>query len=117
MPIKKFNQGRYPAEWKDLALLIKESNFYICQSCQTQCLQPGDDRTTLTRAECARRTLTIAHYDNEYDAPAVFLACICVRCHLQHDAPFRPQARERNLRIVRREAGQLEIFQEERTAV
>lgn len=76
MPIKKEN---YPDDWKQIAKAIKEAVDWECQECGQQCRKPGEPYDTM------RRTLTVAHYDNEYKAGEIFVVALCVPCHLRHD--------------------------------
>ena len=95
------NSEFYPDNWRELADEIKAANHFICQACGQQCRQEPTDRS--------KPVLTVAHYDHEYEGETVFLACLCVRCHLIHDAPFGWQARRRHERVRRRQAGQLTL--------
>lgn len=111
----------YCVEWKELAFFIKESNFWQCQSCQTQCLRPGESCNDLTRAERTRRTLSVAHVDHDYTSPEIFVAALCMACHLAHDHAYhlqnRKPARRWNYRHTKQKrAGQLGIFQEGKLA-
>jgi len=93
----------YPADWLDITQVIKAANHYECCACGRQCRRPGEFYLGW------QYELTVAHYDNEYDAPAVFLVALCARCHLLHDAPFVWVARRRHCRQRQRQAGQLEL--------
>lgn len=104
MPILKHNRAQYPVNWEEISFLIRDANHWVCQECNEACRKPGDPY------DHSLPELTISHYDNVYDAPEIFLACMCAKCHLIHDRPFRPQFRERNLRVLRRQAGQLAML-------
>jgi hypothetical protein len=110
MPIRREHRDRYAENWRELAAEIKAANLYVCQCCDQECLMPDDERGALTRAERARRTLTIAHQDSVYDAPAVVLLCICAPCHLRYDATHHAAARRRQRRVRRRQAGQMVLI-------
>ncbi|MCC6454466.1 MAG: hypothetical protein IT328_05945 [Caldilineaceae bacterium] len=45
-----------------------------------------------------RRTLSVAHYFHDYDSPEVFVTCLCMPCHLRHDAAYIAQKRRRYYR-------------------
>lgn len=104
MPILKHNRGNYPEDWATLSYEIKDANGWVCQECGDKCRGPDD------AYDHSLPELTISHYDNVYDAPEVFLACMCAKCHLLHDRPFRPHFRERNRRVIGRQAGQMPLF-------
>ena len=110
MPILKEHRDRYPQDWPALTLLIKQSNFWVCQECGRECLRPGDSRDGLTRAERTRRTLTIAHANSDYHSPEIQLLALCAGCHIRHDLDYHPAARHRNERIRRGRAGQMVMF-------
>ena len=48
MPI---DRQRYPDNWSDIALSIKEAASWRCRHCGKQCLLPGDNKNDLTRSE------------------------------------------------------------------
>ncbi len=98
------NDTRYPDNWFTIAREIKEACDWRCSECDTQCRRPGEFNLGW------QYTLTVAHYDGEYEAPAVFVVALCIRCHFRHDVQHTWKARRRNLRVRRRMAGQLEIF-------
>ena len=98
------NKSLYPEDWPTIARAIKEACDWRCSECDTQCRRPGEFNLGW------QYTLTVAHYDGEYEASAVFVVALCIRCHFRHDAPQVWKARRRNLRWRRRFAGQLEIF-------
>lgn len=86
----------YPVDWERLAREIKEANHYCCAECGKQCRRPGEFWLGW------EYELTVAHWDHEYDDAAIFVACLCVRCHLRHDCRHSWRARRRN-------AGQLTL--------
>ncbi|MEG4508416.1 HNH endonuclease, partial [Microcoleus sp. F6_B4] len=44
---------RYPANWQEIALSVKESALWRCAKCNQQCLRPGK-QSGLTKSErCA----------------------------------------------------------------
>lgn len=94
----------YPANWRALAAEIKAANHHICQECGRKCRRPGEFYLGW------EYELTVAHYDNVYEADAVLLSVLCARCHLRHDAPFVWSARRRADRQRRRQAGQMELL-------
>lgn len=83
----------YPQEWNEIARAVKSACDWQCQECGLQCRRPGEPFDT------HRRTLTVAHLwpeDHAPDAPIVFVAALCARCHLRADAERK--ARERAVR-------------------
>lgn len=96
----------YPEDWAEITALVKAANHYICQGCNRQCRRPDEPY------DGPLRTLTVAHYDNVYDAPWCLLVPLCSGCHMVHDSAFGAIARRRHERVRRRLLGQLEIFQE-----
>ena len=95
------NPAQYPADWKQIAAFIKETNGYVCQECGRQCTRPGQPYTG------ARDVLTVAHYDHDYTGAEIFLSALCGPCHLRHDAPHSWVLRRRQDRYRQALAGQL----------
>lgn len=94
----------YPVDWPELAFAIKDACGWRCQQCDKPCRRPG--QKFINHDD----TLTIAHWDNEYLTPAVFVVAICWPCHRAHDASFGGAARRRWGHIRRQRAGQLELI-------
>lgn len=94
----------YPADWSQIARIVKEYNGWCCQACGCQCRRPGELNLGWQFG------LTVAHYDHVYDAPEVFVVAMCIKCHFAHDAPFVWSARRRHERARRQVAGQLALF-------
>lgn len=94
----------YADNWPTLAAEIKAANHFVCQECRRQCRRPGEMYLGW------EYELTVAHYDNQYDAPAIFLVALCAPCHFLHDARFVWWARHRHERGRRQEAGQLVLL-------
>lgn len=94
----------YPQEWNEIARAVKSACDWQCQECGLQCRRPGEPFDT------HRRTLTVAHLwpeDHAPDAPIVFVAALCARCHLRADAERK--ARDRRAKQAKRlQAGQEE---------
>lgn len=59
MPSK--SQQRYPQNWLDIALDIKQSVNWRCSKCGLQCIRPGDDTSKLERSQRMALTLTVHH--------------------------------------------------------
>ncbi|MBD2534870.1 HNH endonuclease [Nostoc flagelliforme FACHB-838] len=81
MPQK--SQSRYPENWPDIALEVKQSVDWRCSKCQLQCIRPGDDTSELSRSLRTALTLTVHHKnflpeDNRREN----LYALCTACHL-----------------------------------
>ena len=55
MPMER---GRYPKDWKEIALRVKEDAEWKCEFCGKQCRKPGEPFDT------HRNTITVAHLDH-----------------------------------------------------
>lgn len=97
------NHSIYPTDWHELARSIKDANGYVCQGCDKQCRRPGELWLGW------EYTLTVAHLCQDYEGEAVCVACLCLPCHLRHDAPLSGVARQRNRRWRQHHAGQLAL--------
>jgi len=69
--------SRYPDNWKEIALLVKEQAKWQCRRCGQQCLKPSDDTSNLTLSE--RHKLTLPE-DNRLEN----LIPLCSSCHLHY---------------------------------
>lgn len=83
--------SKYPKNWKEIAMRIKDGVDWACQECGKQCRRPGEPFDT------HRRTLTVSHQDhdttnNEDDN----LKALCAPCHLQYDRHHHAETRRRN---------------------
>ncbi|WP_392476235.1 HNH endonuclease [Nostoc sp. C110] len=81
MPRK--SQVRYPENWSDIAVDIKQSVGWRCSKCGLQCIRPGDDTSELSRSLRMALTLTVHHKnflpeDNRREN----LYALCTACHL-----------------------------------
>lgn len=76
-------QSRYPDNWDEISLKVKESAKWQCQKCGMQCLKPSDDGSKLSRSERMRKTLTVHHanYQPEDNRPENLIP-LCTGCHL-----------------------------------
>ncbi|MCL5994496.1 MAG: hypothetical protein M1546_00380 [Chloroflexi bacterium] len=101
MPMKP---GRYPPDWPVISARIKARAGHRCERCGVPdgafVYRPAKGRTV-------RIVLTVAHLDHDTTHnDDMNLACLCQRCHLNHD-------RRRNLRAAARtrarRRGQLEL--------
>lgn len=79
----KKSQSRYPGNWSDIALDVKQSVDWRCSKCGLQCIRPGDDTSELSRSLRMALTLTVHHKnflpeDNRQEN----LYALCTACHL-----------------------------------
>lgn len=84
MPMKR---DFYPVDWEQIARTVKDAADWQCQQCGQQCRRPGEPFDT------HRRTLTVAHWEHDLDADAVFVVALCAPCHLRHDAHEKARCR------------------------
>ncbi|MDJ0717695.1 MAG: HNH endonuclease [Prochloraceae cyanobacterium] len=77
------NHSRYPANWKEIALAVKESAGWRCRSCGKKCFRPGEKPKDLTRAQWTNYTLCVHHsnYNPEDNRPENLIP-LCTPCHL-----------------------------------
>ena len=87
MPMDK---ARYPANWKDIALSVKEKAGWRCEQCGMQCRKPGEPFDT------HRRTLTVHHIDHvPENCELDNLIALCPKCHLRADAAWHVENRRK----------------------
>jgi len=80
MPI---DSKRYPKNWKELALSVKEAALWKCQCCNRSCYKPGSRPEGLTRSEWTVRTLSVHHRNHlPEDNRLENLLAVCSACHL-----------------------------------
>jgi 5-methylcytosine-specific restriction endonuclease McrA len=110
MPMER---DRYPANWRLMALAIKQAAAWNCQQCGRPCRQVGETITefekrldgqwlpelaelvTFTGQEAVKRyrvqrfLLTVAHLDQDpgNNKPENLMA-LCAPCHLRYDRQF-----------------------------
>lgn len=86
MPMER---ERYPKNWKQIALSVKEAASWRCQKCGKQCRRPGEQFDT------HKRTLTVAHLNHTpEDIRPENLMAMCAPCHLQYDAKHHAETRK-----------------------
>ena len=86
MPMDK---KRYPKEWKEISLKIKEKANWKCQQCGKQCRKPGEPFDT------HKNTLTVAHLNHiPEDCREKNLKALCAPCHLKYDAKHHAETRK-----------------------
>lgn len=85
MPMEK---ERYPVNWKEIALSVKELAGWRCAACGKQCRKPGE------KFDTHRRTLTVHHINHiPEDCRRENLIALCAPCHLKADAQWHAERR------------------------
>lgn len=82
------DRPRYPPDWTDIALKVKNQAAWRCAWCRKQCRRPGEPFDT------QERTLTVAHLDHDPENRAARLAALCAPCHLAYDGMTRRDPRQ-----------------------
>lgn len=91
MPI---DRSKYPPNWDDIAVAIKEQAGWKCEQCGLQCRLPGE------KFDTHKRTLTVAHINHvEMDCRPENLVALCPRCHLAYDQTRKVMQRLARKRI------------------
>jgi hypothetical protein len=77
--------SRYPNNWSEIALKLKQQANWKCEKCGLQCLMPNDDVSRLSKSERMKITLNVHHknYRPEDNRPEN-LICLCTACHLSY---------------------------------
>lgn len=102
MPIRKSEKSRYPKNWKEISLRIRERSGGRCE-CTTECGLHAEWRCVEVHGTPAifakgKVILTTAHLDRQPEnCSPDNLKAMCQRCHLRYD---RPQHAE-NARVTR----------------
>lgn len=111
------DRSRYPTNWGEIAMKVKNAAHWKCQECGRPCRRPGqswEDILAIASAYWAddinhprRFVLTVAHLDQDpSNNDPSNLRALCAPCHLRHDAPYR----EANSQAKRERAGQLPLL-------
>ena len=84
------DRDRYPVNWTEIAVAIKELAGWKCSKCGQQCYKPGEKREGLKRSEWTGKTLCVHHSDyNPANNSAKNLTPLCNPCHLSLHAGRR----------------------------
>src|SRR5215471_6713337 len=102
---RRVNKDAYPSDWDAIAFAIKDACGWTCLACGKECRRPDEPFDTM------RRTLTVAHYDQDYSSAEIYVVALCTRCHLRLDAPFAWMYRRRYARERQKRAGQLILIE------
>lgn len=109
MPIRPENAARYPDDWPDISLAVKEAAGWCCEgsplfpACRAAHGQPHPETGSVV-------VLTVGHLDHQPEnCVRENLRAWCQRCHLTYDAAEHAKnaAGTRAKRL--REAGQQEL--------
>ena len=80
MPI---DRQRYPQNWNQIALSVKEAADWRCHHWRWLCLRPGEKPPSLTRSQWTKATLSVHHanFTPENNQPENLIP-LCSPCHL-----------------------------------
>lgn len=74
---------KYPENWQELSLHIREKSNWSCSCCGKKCYKPGEIPDNLTRSEWAGAILQTHHKDfNSLNNNLDNLTSLCAACHL-----------------------------------
>ena len=75
---------KYPKNWKELSLSVKQKSNYCCSCCGKRCYKPGERPENLTRSEWTGAILQTHHRDfNCSNNSWENLISLCSACHLK----------------------------------
>jgi len=100
-----FHAERYPKNWKEISVRIRERAGNRCEFCGAENHQPHPETGSMV-------VLTVAHLDHDpQNCSDENLRALCQRCHLRYDADHH--ARNAALtRLERRiEQGQMKLLE------
>lgn len=90
MPIRPENKARYPKDWKQISLRIRERAGWRCEYVDAngyRCRAAHGEPHPFT---LSRVVLTVAHLDHQPEnCDPDNLMAMCQRCHNAYDAPMR----------------------------
>lgn len=114
MPIRPENRARYPQDWKQISLEVRERDGWQC-ACAGECGRGHTTRCEKKRGDVGRRlwpvVITVAHLDHQPEncgepGNRPNLKSMCQACHLAYDAQHHQQTAY-NTRRSRKAAGDL----------
>lgn len=109
-----WDRRRYPPNWEEIALAIKERAGWCCEWCG---VAHGTWRTS-RKGKPYQVVMTVAHLgipypdgrpgnrDDKWDVRPENLACLCQSCHRRYDNTGRRQRKKREAALA---AGQLPL--------
>lgn len=122
LPIRPEDKARYPADWKEISLRVREEAGQKCEWCQKpngqqiRCLSPGmwldpealwwrdnmgwkvpgERAPALTEGKVIKVILTVAHLDHQPEnCKRGNLRALCQSCHLTYDAAHHAETRRK----------------------
>ena len=104
------SNSRYPNNWNEITLNLKQKAGWRCQKCGLQCLKPSDKTAHLTKSDRAKLTLAVHHrnYQPE-DNREENLVCVCTGCHLGYHTRKRGNISIRQLSLNLWQVGDIAI--------
>ncbi len=119
MPLSREARAKYPPDWDERALAVKEAAGWRCQ-CTGYCKRPGDHLGADGRCvnvhgrpaygTGARVVLTAAHLDHDpwnWEDPRI--RALCNGCHLHYDREHHARSRAKRRAAELAAAGQLSL--------
>lgn len=106
MPIRASERNRYPADWRDISLRIKDRARWRCEGVpgRPPCGAENGQRHPITGSIVV---LTVAHLNHEpEDCRDENLRALCQRCHNQYDQKHR-QRNAAGTRRTKKQNGEL----------
>lgn len=108
MPIRPENKDKYPDNWQEISLAVRQEAGWKCEWCGAE---NGEYIWRLTLSQGrefkGKVVLTVAHLDHDpANCERKNLRALCQKCHNSYDAPVRAANRKRRLL---KEAGQLKL--------
>jgi len=90
MPIRPENKARYPKDWKQISLSIRERAGWRCEFVDANEWRCPAINGELHPFTLSRVVLTVAHLDHKPEnCDPDNLMAMCQRCHNIYDAPMR----------------------------
>lgn len=99
-----FHHERYPANWEEISLRIRESSGGKCEFCGAINHQPHPVTGKVV-------VLTVAHLNHDpMDCRDENLKALCQKCHLTYDARHHARSAALTRYRMKKAAGQLELI-------
>lgn len=116
MPIRPENAKRYPPNWRDISLAIKDRAAWRCE-CEGECGRgTHEGRCSNKHGEAAYGTgskviLTTAHLDHTPEnCDPLNLKAMCQGCHLHYDREHHAETRSATRRAAANTADMFEVL-------
>jgi hypothetical protein len=116
------NRHKYPSDWEEISLSVRQAAGWSCQKCGKPCRRAGESVSEFlarspnlpaveVRTHPIRWCLTVAHLNHiESDCRSENLAAMCAPCHLKYDAAHHALSRKANRMKALEQSGQLNLF-------